>query len=48
MNEGRKERIKECSWIALRVAYATSFPPALAASLRSFNSAQIPLNETSL
>ena len=26
-----------------RVAYATSFRPALAASPRSFNSAQIPL-----
>ena len=28
-----------------RVAYATSFLPALAASPRSFNSAQIPLTE---
>ena len=40
-----KERIKECSWIALRVAYATSFLPALAAGPWSFNSAQYPLNK---
>ena len=40
-----KEKIKECSWIALRVAFATSFLPALAAGPRSVNSAQYPLNK---
>ena len=37
-----KERIKGYSWIALRVAYATSSPPALAADPWSVNSAQYP------
>ena len=42
------ERIKELGWLALRVAFATSFQPALAASPKSYSSAQYPNNETSL